>query len=459
MVNPHDLLDSERPSQPTTTATLYSTQHAAQFSGRERFFEAVDQGAIEAAICTRRGASPVGAANAPATPTKPEKDSGQLGDRSNSQQKQQNSTSAKAETAVETETEVQTQTSDEQANSADTVQKSPLAVLLKLPNLNLAQIAQATSAKPTATKSTNQKATPQTNQTANQNATAQNAAATAAAATAQTNAPAQTKPVSNANDSDNTDSTADSTLKPSSSHVNVSPFAAENAAANAAAETETAAATAAAPTTGKEKGADVPATAFADLLPAPTPVSSQSATPAVVSQPAVPQTPVAQFAQANQQSIVSTINGKLLPNGGTMNITLNPPDLGAMQISVHMENGVMSASFETSSDQATRLLTHTLGQLKNALETQGVSVDRLHVRQSSSSDSSSSNDSDSNGQSSSDGRSASRSSSAAKRFAACGGRFGVEMIRWIWWPESPEAQLSLRNRADFALLQFTRSDF
>jgi flagellar hook-length control protein FliK len=116
---------------------------------------------------------------------------------------------------------------------------------------------------------------------------------------------------------------------------------------------------------------------------------------------------VQQFAETNQPVIVSTIQGKLLPDGGTMNISLNPPELGAMQISVKMENGVMSASFQTSNEQATRLLTHTLGQLKNALEIQGVSVDRLHVHQASSSDSSGNqkNDSESGGkQTTRDGR-------------------------------------------------------
>ncbi len=52
-----------------------------------------------------------------------------------------------------------------------------------------------------------------------------------------------------------------------------------------------------------------------------------------------------------------------------------------MQLTVKMENGMLSASFQTTNDQATRLLSHTLSQLKTALETQGVSVDRLHVEQ------------------------------------------------------------------------------
>ena len=43
----------------------------------------------------------------------------------------------------------------------------------------------------------------------------------------------------------------------------------------------------------------------------------------------------------------------------------------------------MSASFETTNDDATRMLSHTLADLKNALEASGVAVDKLHVQQSS----------------------------------------------------------------------------
>jgi flagellar hook-length control protein FliK len=92
-----------------------------------------------------------------------------------------------------------------------------------------------------------------------------------------------------------------------------------------------------------------------------------------------------------------------------MTIRLDPPELGALNVTVKMQNGVLSASFQTSSDQATRLLSHTLGQLKTALESQGVSVDRLHVQQSSKSDTSSGQSGDGEGkdrQSGSDGNSA-----------------------------------------------------
>jgi flagellar hook-length control protein FliK len=113
------------------------------------------------------------------------------------------------------------------------------------------------------------------------------------------------------------------------------------------------------------------------LDPAPTkPALTQPApTPA-------PAAPEAQFAVDNHPRILTGIHGQLLPNGGTMHIRLDPPELGALQVTVHMRDGVMTAAFETSSDDATRLLSHSLTQLKHVLESQGVSVEKLHVQQS-----------------------------------------------------------------------------
>jgi len=71
-----------------------------------------------------------------------------------------------------------------------------------------------------------------------------------------------------------------------------------------------------------------------------------------------------------------------LPHGGTMQIRLDPPELGALQVLVHMQDGVMTASFQTSNDDATKLLSHSLSQLKAVLESQGVSVEKLQVQQS-----------------------------------------------------------------------------
>jgi flagellar hook-length control protein FliK len=92
--------------------------------------------------------------------------------------------------------------------------------------------------------------------------------------------------------------------------------------------------------------------------------------------------PGARFVAENHPSIVQSVKTQLLPTGGTMRLRLDPPELGAMQVSVHVKDGVVTASFETSNDQATKMLSHSLGQLKQALESQGITVGKMHVQQS-----------------------------------------------------------------------------
>lgn len=92
--------------------------------------------------------------------------------------------------------------------------------------------------------------------------------------------------------------------------------------------------------------------------------------------------PEARFAAANHAAIVSDVRTRLLPHGGSMQIRLDPPELGALQVSVEMRDGSMTATFQTSNEDATRLLSHSLGQLKTALESQGVTVEKIQVQQS-----------------------------------------------------------------------------
>lgn len=117
------------------------------------------------------------------------------------------------------------------------------------------------------------------------------------------------------------------------------------------------------------------------LVDAAAPQKPADAPKLAVAQPAaVAAAPtVADFAAANHAQIVSAVHTQLLPNGGSMHIRLDPPDLGAMQITVRMRDGVMSAEFQASNDQTARLLSHSLGDLKTQLETQGVTVEKLHV--------------------------------------------------------------------------------
>ena len=90
----------------------------------------------------------------------------------------------------------------------------------------------------------------------------------------------------------------------------------------------------------------------------------------------------AQFAETNHPQIVTAVHGQLLPNGGNMQIRLDPAELGTLQINVQVKNGAMTATFETSNSEATRQLSHSLGDLRNVLEQAGVTVDKIHVQQS-----------------------------------------------------------------------------
>jgi flagellar hook-length control protein FliK len=92
--------------------------------------------------------------------------------------------------------------------------------------------------------------------------------------------------------------------------------------------------------------------------------------------------PGVKFVAENHPSIVQSVKTQLLPTGGTMRLRLDPPELGAMQVSVHLKDGVVTASFETSNDQATKMLSHSLGQLKQSLESQGITVGKMDVQQS-----------------------------------------------------------------------------
>ncbi len=90
-----------------------------------------------------------------------------------------------------------------------------------------------------------------------------------------------------------------------------------------------------------------------------------------------------QFGESNYPQIVSAVHGQLLPDGGSMQLRLDPPELGAVHVNVQMRDGAMTATIEASNDQAARLLSHSLGELKTSLESQGINVEALHVKQSS----------------------------------------------------------------------------
>lgn len=124
----------------------------------------------------------------------------------------------------------------------------------------------------------------------------------------------------------------------------------------------------------------------------PNPASTRTSVPVVQGAQQQPSVPIASdedaIARQNIDRIVNGVRGDLLPRGGSMQIRLDPPQLGSLNVSVRVQDGVLSATFQTSNAQATQMLSQTMTQLKSALEATGVSVERLHVRQTSASRSS-----------------------------------------------------------------------
>ena len=58
---------------------------------------------------------------------------------------------------------------------------------------------------------------------------------------------------------------------------------------------------------------------------------------------------------------------------------LDPPELGALRVQMTIARGVVSAEFQPASQQAQALLEKGMATLRTALESQGLTVDRLSV--------------------------------------------------------------------------------
>lgn len=92
-------------------------------------------------------------------------------------------------------------------------------------------------------------------------------------------------------------------------------------------------------------------------------------------------------ANANAE-LASQFNGKLVSRGltaltqqrgGTLSIRLDPPELGAVQVKMVMQQGSVSVDFRAATPEARAILEMHLGALRSALEAQGLNVDRLQV--------------------------------------------------------------------------------
>ena len=66
--------------------------------------------------------------------------------------------------------------------------------------------------------------------------------------------------------------------------------------------------------------------------------------------------------------------------GGAVTLRLTPPEMGTVRIQMQISGTSVSASFHAESSSAQTLLTTQLAQLRSALESKGMSVDRLTVQ-------------------------------------------------------------------------------
>jgi flagellar hook-length control protein FliK len=121
---------------------------------------------------------------------------------------------------------------------------------------------------------------------------------------------------------------------------------------------------------------DAPTSDLQQAAPKATYEAPALAKPQVVEAP-----PEVRFAQDNHDSIVKGVQTQLLPRGGTMTMRLDPPELGALNVILSIKDGIATASFQTSNDQATQMLSHSLSQLKTAMESTGITVDKIQVQQ------------------------------------------------------------------------------
>ncbi len=142
----------------------------------------------------------------------------------------------------------------------------------------------------------------------------------------------------------------------------------------AAAEAAASYATTQMPSAGPEE-ASTPA-------PGPTPSATitPSATPATTMSTADAALLDGPDGQQVTDRVVRGLQGAVNQRGGTVTIRLTPPELGALRIRVHLDGGVVRASFETAHQQVGQLLQQQMATLRQALEGRGLTVENLQVQ-------------------------------------------------------------------------------
>jgi hypothetical protein len=77
--------------------------------------------------------------------------------------------------------------------------------------------------------------------------------------------------------------------------------------------------------------------------------------------------------------IVRGLTTMINQRGGAMTMRLDPPELGQLRVQMTISRGIVAAQFTASTAQAHALLDKNMATLRLALESQGLTVDRLSV--------------------------------------------------------------------------------
>lgn len=93
--------------------------------------------------------------------------------------------------------------------------------------------------------------------------------------------------------------------------------------------------------------------------------------------------PVQQFAETMEGFVVKQFNVTTANGVSEARITLFPEQLGQVDVRISVQNGQLTALFVADTAAAKDLLENQLGQLRSALQSQGLQIDKLEVSNSS----------------------------------------------------------------------------
>jgi flagellar hook-length control protein FliK len=124
-------------------------------------------------------------------------------------------------------------------------------------------------------------------------------------------------------------------------------------------------------------------TGHAPVGQAMTATGTSATLTATVAQGQAPAPPNAQAQdQPNQlvNRVVRGLSAMVNQRGGAMNMRLNPPELGQLRVQMTIARGVVTAQFQPASAEVEAILNRSLATLRTALESHGLTVERLSVQ-------------------------------------------------------------------------------